>query len=364
MPALIPVTSTPQKISGTASKPYLISNDPSSLSTIYLGQDSSVSPYNYGVKLSPSGSLTWTEITKEVWAITDTGGSAKVSVMYEASGTFSSQVASVSANLPTLLQTVTIPFVLGVGALNTVVPDTIIQNYASVRVVVTVNLTTASVSGTTSLVNGAYIRFVGIQSDTAQGNSLSGLARNNEAQWTFGDGFGGNTGLQSGIATYEFPVINNYLTSSYIQFSTGTGNPTGTITVKIYGQGKVLTDSLYTNFPANSTMPFPNQSVAQSGLMFNFTETNAVSNQYEPPSQNGLANILLSSSSTTLTRIGYSLWFAKQGSTYLAFKNLVANPSAIGGALNDQIIFPALPILFRTEATGTGNSNFTITQYA
>lgn len=365
MAAVIPVGANAVKISGTASKPYLISNDPNSQTVIYLGQDSSVSTNNYGVKLLPGGSLTWTEITREVWAISASTNTANITVLYEATATFSSQVSAVNANAPVLLNTTTYTFTGGTSGIvvNTTIPDIAIGNYASIKVMVSTNIVSPISPGPTSLDNGASISFIGLQTNTIPATFSTSIT--NRATWPFGDGLSVSTGLQAGIQTLEFPVVNSYLSGSYLAVTSGTTTPSGTITIRIFGQGKTLLNSIYTNFiPINNPPLVYNGYVAADGIMFNTTLSGATSSAYNIPSQNGIANILMSSGSTTLTRVGYTLFFYNYllGGWYIAQKRLLAAPGTIGDSINDQIILPNVPIQFRIEATGVGTSIFTITQ--
>ena len=366
MPAVIPVGANAVKISGTASKPYLISNDPTSQTVIYLGQDSNVSANNYGVKLQPGGSLTWTEITREVWAISASSITASVSVLYEATATFSSQVSAISANAPVLLNTTTITLA-NTGGLSssTSIPDIAIGNYASLKVMVSVNLT-AIPATTPTLLTGAAVQFNGIQSNSVPVSATASVT--NKATWPFGDnggsGLGLSLGLQPGIQTLEMPVINNYLSGSTIAYNSGTSTLAGTLTLRIFGQGKTLTDSIYTSWNGGDLPTVYTGYTASEGIMFNTTTTGAVSTSYSVPSQNGIANILMSSGSTTLTRVGYTLSFYNyaSGSYYIAHKRILTNPGTIGDSINDQVIFPQTPVQIRLETTGTGTGIFTITQ--
>lgn len=360
MPA-IPITAIPQKISGTASKPYLITNDPDSVATIYLGQSSNVSQYNYGVKVTPGSSLTWNKLDTEVWAVTAGSGGATVTVLYEADAVASNSVSAVSANLPVLLQTITRNFTAGIPTLTTdVIPDTVIQNYASIKVMVSVNLTAL---GSTDLGSGAYIRVAGIQTDTALGNVLSNYSITNQAVFSFGDGVGIiNTGLQPGIATYQFPVTNTYLSSSFIQYTTGSGTPSGTVTVRIFGLGETIQQEKYINYPGNIPVLVSSNKTPTAGVMLAYTAAAPISTQYDLPSKNGLANFLLSSSSAGLTRIGYSLWAYFPIGNQLIHKRITAAPGTIGDGTNDTIYLPNLPIQYRIEASGAGNANYTVLQ--
>jgi hypothetical protein len=366
MAAVIPVGASAVKISGTASKPYLISNDANSQTVIYLGQDSNVSPNNYGVKLLPGGSLTWTEITREVWAISSTSNTANVTVLYEATATFSSQVSAVNANAPVLLSTTTVTLAnTGGFSVSTTIPDLAIGNYASIKIMVSVNLT-AIPATTPTLLTGAAVQFNGIQSNTAPVSA--GASVTNRATFPFGDnggsGLGLSTGLQPGIQTLEYPVINNYLSGSTIAYNSGTSTLAGTLTLRIFGQGKALNQSIYTSWNGGSLPTVYNGYQASEGVMFNTTVSGAATTSYSIPSQNGIANILMSSGSTTLTRVGYSLYFYDYASSsyYLVHKRLLAAPGTIGDSINDQVIFPQTPVQLRLETTGTGSSIYSVTQ--
>lgn len=376
MPALIPITSTPQKISGTASKPYLISNDPSSLSTIYLGQDSSVSPYNYGVKLQAGGSLTWTEITKEVWALTDTNGSAKVSVMYEASATFSSQISTNSQSNAVLLAQQSINVQTSGASLpaQTIYLDAInILPYTSIKamVSVTVNNTGGVTTQNISLNQNAYVQLSFVQANQTSGANLSPT---NEAIFPLGNNSalasGNPVGLQSSIASYEFPVSNGFLAGvagtngTYIKVSSGTSTQASlTVTVRIFGTSNILQSEKYYNsaqggFPtALGTFTYP-----QWGVMGSIG-TSGVS--YEIPSQNGRATLSVTNNSTATTQL--------YGQLQYFTRDFLSAWAGVIGTVNiellttqyanktQEFIFPNLPVRLVTVATG-GSGSWSIIQ--
>lgn len=377
MPALIPITSIPQKISGTASKPYLISNDPSSLSTIYLGQDSSVSPYNYGVKLQAGASLTWQKIDSEVWALTDTGGSAEVSVMYEASATFSSQVSTNSQSNAVLIAQQSINVQLnGVSApAQTVYLDAInILPYTSVKAMVSVvvNNTGGVTTSNISLNQNAYVQLSFIQANQTSGANLSPT---NEAIFPLGNNSalssGNPVGLQSAIASYEFPVTNGFLAGNaslsngtYIKVSSGTSTTVSlTVTVRIFGTSNILQTEKYYNsaqggFPtALGTFTYP-----QWGVMGSIGTSGV---NYELPSQNGRATLSVTNNSTATTQLyGQLQFFTRDFLTAWAGIIGTVNIELVGTQYANKtqdFTLPNLPVRLVTVATG-GSGQWSLIQ--
>jgi len=359
MPATIPVGSVPQKISGTASKPYLITNDPDSPSEIYLGQDSSVSPFNYGIKLTPGSSLTWQEITKEVWAVTSTG-TAVVTVLYEASATVSGQVSNLASVNPQLLQTLTIPFASPSTGLpiDRFLDTQLIQQYAAVRIMVSVNITQVASAGLLDLVSGAFIQFSGIQSNTILSNSTSGYQETNSALWTFGDGIGYTLGLAPAIQTLDFPVVNNYLTSSWIRYDTGSTatDVIGTITIRVFGLYNVVSnEERYQNFPGSARTPI-------WGVMYNNTFSSNVN--VAIASQNGAATVGLATNAITPTNAYYVLsYFTSNAvSRQPIFRQKLDAPGTLNDNKQNTFILPNAPIYLQLVFAGTGSAMFSLIQ--
>ena len=357
MAAVIPIGTTPQKISGTASKQYLIANDPSSLSTVYIGQDSSVSTANYGIKLSPGSSLTWQETTKEVWAVVATGN-ASITVTYEASAAISGQVSNLASVYPQLLQTKVIPFTAtGVGtSVDTFLDPQLIQGYAAVRIQISLNITTAG-TGLVGLAQGAFISFEGIQSNTILTNSTTGVQETNSALWSFGNPFGISTlGLSQAIQTYDFPVINTYLTSSWIRYNTGTNETAavGTITARVYGLYNVVApQERYQNYTSGTRN-------AQRGILYQSSPTASVS-ATDLDSQNGLATLTFAPATTGLTTVTAVLsTYVTPPTTVPLFRGALTNPGTQSAGQTYQIQLPNAPITFSANIAGTGTANYSL----
>jgi hypothetical protein len=79
----IPIKDSPQLISRTVSKPYLVYN--SGAHTVYLGQDSSVSPLSYSFPLASGNAFQWTEVNSDVYGVCDPGLTSNIVIAYEAS---------------------------------------------------------------------------------------------------------------------------------------------------------------------------------------------------------------------------------------------------------------------------------------
>jgi len=369
MAAVIPVGTNAVKISGTAAKPYLISNDPASQTTIYLGQYSNVSATNYGVKLSPGGTLTWAEITSEVWAISASTTTANITVIYEASATFSSQVSNLAASSPVLLVTKTIPVqITSVTTFQTAYIDSIqIAQYSSLRVTIstTINNTAGVTTTSTSLDSDAWISFSALQADTPISNASYKAAQ--QAVFPLGTGSntsGGNpVGLVNNIRYYEFPVNNIYLTGdsvagtgTYIRVNTGTLTAVSlTVTIRIYGTYTNKPKEIYYN---GATGGFPTAIGTYTNPEWGLMATLADGNKsYTLPSYNGEAVVSMYSLSTSLTAAGYELkvyspsfitpWGYSLGSGYLA------TPAIPYSNQINTFLFPNVPVRLTSISTGT-----------
>ena len=407
MPAPITVSTNPVRISSRVSKPYLITNN-STGTALYLGQDPNISANNYSIILNAGQSLTWQEINSDVWAIAGSG-SASVTIAYEASATFSSNVnianasipitGTVNANItnasipvsgnvgitsgsvsitsgtvavssgnvnaavgnaPVLLQTATINY--AAGTVDTFLTDININAYASVIVQVSVSATSAP-TGLLSVANGAYIEFAGIQSNAQlTPQSTTTWQRTNEAIWTFGDGVGTNggsgTALLAGIQTYQYRVTNTWQTSSWVRYNTGsaTGTVTGTITVRIYGSYETITQDRYTNIPGASRYP-------SGGLMYYGQVASPASAQTPAPSISGDVSLMLGGvSGTTLTTIAYTVLVFDGSATTIISRNVITNPGTSLAGNNYTLKLPNAPILYQLTLVGTGNGYLTAIQ--
>ena len=358
MAAVIPVGTTPQKISGTASKQYLIANDPTSLSTVYIGQNSAVSTSNYGIKLSPGSSLTWTEITSEVWAVV-ASGSAGITVTYEASAAISGTVSNLASVYPQLLQTKVIPFnaaVSGAVAVDTFLDTQLIQSFAAVRIQISVSVTTAG-TGLAGITNGAYISFEGIQSLSQIANTTSLYAETNSAIRQFGNPFQISTlGLMTAIQTYDFPVVNTYLTSSWIRHNLGSAETVaaGNITVRVYGLYNVVApQERYQNYWQGSRN-------SARGLLYTNAPTASVSST-DLDSQNGLATLSFAPATTGLTAVTAVLTtYSNNAVAVPLFRAALTAPATQSAGQTYQIQLPNAPITFAANIAGVGTANYSL----
>lgn len=264
------------KVSGTASRPYLLISGADSQSTIYVGQNSSVSLNSYAVPLAPGASITWTDIHSEVWAITATGGTANLTVAYEASGTFTPTPAGSNV---TLLKTLSIPFTTASTTITGNIQDLTVSGYQSLTVMVSVNLTTAIASpimngfksgltpngyisnipclGAQATATGvlapdttnAFINIGGVQYESTYAGQSSTFSRTNSALFSFGDGVGNTTGLSPAIQTYQFNVTNQ-MASFYINaYKRAAIAIAGSITIRVYGSQVSVIGTQYVNQP-------------------------------------------------------------------------------------------------------------------
>jgi hypothetical protein len=353
MAAVIPVGTNAVKISGTASKPYLISNDPASQTIIYLGQYSNVSAVNYGVKLLPGASLTWTEISQEVWAISASTNTANVTVIYEAAATFSSQVSSLSSSNPQLLQTLVIPFTSGSpsGEVQTWLNDVNIASYTGLRITVQTNITAGG--GTLSSALGCYIYFRGTQSAITVTQGSVTVQQTNVATWSIND-TSGIPLLIKAVQSYDFAVNNTLLTNAYLGYNFGAQTPTGYFTIRLFGLTQPVATNKYLNvYGAGDT--------AKSGIMFNQGFGTGTSN-VEIPSMSGAATLSMTTDTITPTSVLIRLYAYITGTPTLFYTGGYLSPGTLGSGRLDNITLPNAPIRVTGIIAGTGNVQVGITQ--
>ena len=406
----IPLTTSPIKVSGTKTKPYLITNDPNSANTIYLGTDSSLTTNNYGATLDPGASLTWSEITKEVWAKTATG-TANVTVIYEASGTFSPVTkttilnasipvsGSVNANITNASLTVagnvnvtnaSIPVsgsvAISSGSVNITsgtvavssgnitsavgnTPGIIstrsvslattssfttlsldVSAYASIKIELLYNVTTIASTAQT-LTAGAYTRLQFSQT-TATVAAIAAIT--NEAQWQNGDGLLTTLGAPNATQTYQIPVTTKYLnyTGTY---QTSTGAPVGTLTINIIGSYETIPNERYQNiYPGGITGLTSGFYDAAAGVLLQDAQSAAGTSNYLIPSYNGRALIMLRNQATATTASRYQLSAYKDGSSYIFAAAALTSFTVAGTSITNDIILPNLPIAGSMITTGAG----------
>lgn len=266
----IVVGQNPQKVSGTAVRPYLLTNDSGSYNTVYLGQNSSVSTNSYALTLNPGASIVWTELNNEVWAVTDKGGSANLVVAYEAGGTF--VPSSFGANA-TLISKTDIAFTTSQNVLTGTIADIYIGNYASVMVMVSTSITSATAFATDLSRSWTYAD--GVQYDSAyRGTNTTAFSRTNSAAWTFGNGDSQTIGLAASIQTYTFPVNNGFFAFNYGVIKDQTlaaSSGAGTVTFRVYGLNTATSTEVYVNWT-----PIYNSIVRTGSTTGTFTNTKPV----------------------------------------------------------------------------------------
>jgi hypothetical protein len=302
----IPVTTTAVKLSGTAARPYLLTNDPASSATVYIGQSSGVnSSFNYALTLSPGASITWTDINSDVWAITSSG-TALVTVAYEASGTF---VPGKTGAAPTLLQTVTVPFTSANNVLTSTIQDINVGAYNSVKVMVSVNITSAPAF--TPYLGKSWIYVDGVQYDAAYlGTNTSSFARTNSASWTFGDGYCQTLGLTPSVQTYQFSVQNSLFAFNYgivkdVTLAAASG--AGTVTIRVYGSQQIISSDVYTNWTTGNAM----KDLSFNGVTFAKTTAEVVNSNPAAliPYQTSTAAVWTTSGSVGGNNTGFALYW-------------------------------------------------------
>ena len=271
-------------------------------------------------------------------------------------------VAAAVGNTPTLLGTQTINYTTTSGATtDTFLTDVNIQPYSSVIVQVTVQATSAP-STALSIANGAFIEFSGIQSNTQlTPQSTTTWQRTNDAIWTFGDGVGTNGGsgtvLLAAIQSYQFRVTNNWLTSSWIRYNTGTAtSATGIITIRIYGSYEAVSNDKYVNIPGASRYPAAN--------LFTSATVAPGTTTLPAASVNGNATIYIGNQNvTTLTAMSYRvLAFDGNGTNIQIGGTNVTTPATANTGRFDTINLPNLPITYLVTGTGSGNTFFSVIQ--
>ena len=351
MAAVIPIGTTPQKISGTASKQYLISNDPASVSTVYIGQDSSVSTSNYGIKLSPGSSLTWQEITKEVWAIVATS-SANITVTYQAAAAISGQIQALSSSNPVLLQTLVIPFTSGspLGEVTAYLNDQYVAKYTGLRVTIQTNITTAG--GALNNAAGVYLYFRGTQSAITLPTSTTAQPQN-DASWSI-NAASGATGLIPAIQSYDFTVNNLYLTNTYLGYGFGATTPTGTYTVRLFGLTQPLATNKYLNVYGSNDQ-------VKAGVMLSQGFTTGTTN-VEIPSMGGNATLSMTTTAATPTSVIIGLYTYVTGTVYQFYSGGYLTPGTLGSGRLDNITLPNAPVRITAIIAGTGTIQINLTQ--
>jgi len=341
-----------QKISVKVSKPYIITSDPGSISTVYIGTDSSVTPNNYGLKLAPGSNLIWQEINSEVWAVTDTGGSATVSIIYEASATVSGQTQALSSANPVLLQTLVIPFTSGspLGEVTAYLNDQYIARYTGLRVTIQTNITTAG--GALNNAAGVYLYFRGTQSAITLPTSTTAQPQN-DASWSINTA-SGVTGLIPAIQSYDFAVNNLYLTNTYLGYGFGATTPTGTFTVRLFGLTQPLATSQYLNV-------YGTPDSIKAGVMFSQGFGTGTTN-VEIPTQGGPATLSMTTTAITPTSVLISLYSYITGSAYQFYSGGYTTPGTIGSGKTDNITIPNGPVKITATIAGTGTVQVNLTQ--
>ena len=400
----ITVTTSPGLISRTAAKPYLINND--GTNNIYLGQDTAVNSNNYAFILQPGQSLSWSEINREVWAVTATATS-KVSIAYEASAVASSTVnisnatipvtGTVNANItnasipvsgsvaissgtvsvsagtvsvssgnitaavgatPTLLKTVTTNITAGgttdidpTSQLNNIS----IQKYSSVIFQIVYKQTGGGATAQT-LTAGSYIHLSWSQQITTYDPTLPITGW---ATFTHPDIFNPVDGV---VQTYQTSVTNAFINAGGIIKQTATGFRTGTITVNVFGSYESINTDQYVNFanPISATgYANPQVGVSYSDI------TTATATDVDLNTKNGNATITLATGSTTNTRSALELFWYDAGTAYFLTNLAMTAPglTTLDYSLIENITLPAAPIHLVHRQTGlTPSSRLNITQ--
>lgn len=94
------VTQNANKVSGIFTRPYLVRNGGDK--TVYLGQDSSLSPGNQSISMPPGSTLNWSGDT-DLWACTDIGESSNLEVLYTGDSAFTPGPTDVNATINPIL---------------------------------------------------------------------------------------------------------------------------------------------------------------------------------------------------------------------------------------------------------------------
>ena len=391
MAAPIQVGTTATLISRTAAKPYLINNDGSV--NVYLGQDTAVNANNYAFILQPGQSLSWSEINKEVWAVTTTSTS-KVSIAYEAAAVASSTVnisnatipvtGTVNANITNASIPVSGSVAISSGNVNVTAGTVSVSNgnitaaVGNVPLLIGTLTTNITTGGTTSIANsspidispyssiilratftktgggattqtlgaGAYFTMGGAQNPT----SSPGIAQSYfEAQYTYPTG--GATGIGQS-QTLQVPVTNRYLVFTGSVVQTAVGFNTGTIVIEAYGSYETITTTKYqnlisVNFGSGAAAQFENAMLSEI--------TTATSTDYDIPTKNGEASITLASGSTTNTRAALNISYYYNGSSYFLTNLALVAPglTTLDYGEKDLVILPMLPVHVAFRQTGT-----------
>jgi hypothetical protein len=289
--------------------------------------------------------------------------SGSVSVTSGSVNVNAGNITAAVGSTPTLLSTQTINYTTSSSTtVDTFLTDVNIQPYSSVIIQITVQ-STSTPSTALSIPNGAFIEFSGIQSNTQlTPQSTTTWQRTNDAIWSFGDAIGSNGGsgtvLLAGIQTYQYRVTNNWQTSSWIRYNTGTATTaTGIITIRIYGSYEAINNDRYVNIPGASRFPVANAFVTSGALAAPGTTV------IYAPSINGDATLSVSNNAVaTLTYMGYRLsYYDGTGNQRINIAN-VPTPGVANTGLTNTVKLPNAPVVYEVISTGTGNVFFTVIQ--
>lgn len=81
-----PVTDVPKFITGVNTDSYILKN--SGVETVYIGQDSSLTVLNRAFSLPPGSVMQWPGKSTEIWAVTDTGLTAEIEILFNSQANY------------------------------------------------------------------------------------------------------------------------------------------------------------------------------------------------------------------------------------------------------------------------------------
>jgi hypothetical protein len=419
----ITVTTSPVLISRTAAKPYLINND--GTTNVYLGQDTAVNNNNYAFILQPGQSLSWSEINKEVYAVTTTGTS-KVSIAYEAAAVASSTVNIANATIPVTgtvnanITNASIPVsgsvsitsgTVGIsGTVNTAITSGSVSITSGSVSVSSGNITaavgntpvllgTATATYTTASTNVSFLSsgttldvdisayssvLLVIETVLSAAASTTNMSCTNnayysvllyqytgsylsanpdhQAQFTFGDGVGTT---YIGVVNPARQTFQIPVKNSRLALNATAIKTAGTGTGA--GTSTIKVYGTYETITNEKYVNYPSISTvtpALTGVMYQTTSTTA-STDIDIPSRNGAATITLVTGSATLTKNAVSInYYNGSTSTPLTKIGLVApGLTTVDYAEIRNITLPNYPLKVSLRQTGTTLSQtFNLTQ--
>lgn len=332
-----PVTANATQVSGTFSSDYQIINVGTTI--VYLGQSSALSATNYGVPLSPGGSLQWSG-KSELWAICAAGQVGSMSILYSATSLFTPGPSIIASRLIsdlTLLDTETVNLPVGGISSGGGLRVVNVSDYSSV-------LVTLEITGAFTPVTANYIFSEMMFSDTP---TLGGNPKTNNVynpQWLMTESTPNIFSIRK-LCSIQMPVTGKYL-YSFTEFSKNPTIASGTYIVKIYGSNESIVSARYAS-----------EGVGLDGTpgFWMITQAASLTVTHNIASRSGPAQV--AATQKTGSAPSASLLVYNYGASQ-RIENLV---STVTGS-SKLITFPMAPISFLALTAATSTADFSVIQ--